>query len=81
MSSLLSKHWSCIYWDSSAWIDLHRIESAKYHTLLSFLHFIIFLLDFNVGNRLIMCEMKEPSKKRKNDPSSLTKVKIPTYKY
>jgi len=42
---------------------------------------MVFLLYFNVGNHLIMCEMKETSRKRKDHPSSLTKAEIPSYKY
>lgn len=82
--SLLSRHWSCIYWDSSAWINLQRIKIAKYHTLLSFLHLMIFHLIFNARNHLTMCEMKEPSKKWRNHPSSLTKdyrLQVLSYTY
>lgn len=49
MSSLFSRHWSCIYFiqPELTSIELKVLSSNK---LLSFPHLMILLLDFNVGN-------------------------------
>lgn len=85
MSSLLSRHWSCIYFlpPELTSIELKVLSS---NMLLSFPHLMTFLLDFNVGNHFIMCETKEqPKNERTTEAISLksgfplTNIKLHTW--
>lgn len=76
MSSLISRHWSCIYFLQP---ELNSIELKvlSTDTLLSFPYLMIFLFSFHVGNHFITCETKEHPKNERTTQAISLKSRFP----